>query len=688
MSDRLNVATRLVALAGDAGDFWHSPSGDPFVSVDGTSWLLDTARTRQWLAGLLDVAEGRTPEGSDIKAAAATLAARARGGEEREPPEDSDLSEDDDDRPKSQATVLVELATARADLWVTPDDQAFATLDTDGHREHWALRSTRMRRWLAGLLYESAGKAPGSQAVADALAVLESQALFEGPRHDVHVRVAGHDGRIYLDLADESWRAVEVTRDGWAIVTDPPVRFRRPRGLHTLPEPVPGGKVVELRRFVNVSDEGDFALVTAWLLAALRPVGPYPVLALHGEQGSAKSMTARMLAKLVDPSSAGLRAEPRDVRDLMIAATNGWTVSLDNLSPLTPWISDALCRLSTGGGFAARELYSDDEEKIFDAQRPIILNGIAEVATRGDLLDRCLVVSPPRIPEDARRAEAELLADFDAARPRLLGALLDAVACGLRRVDDVRLDRLPRMADFAIWAEACAPALGLADGEFVEVYAGNRDAAAETALEDSPVVEPVRALAVEGFEGISAELLAALGDRVDENTTRGKAWPKSPRGLSGSLRRLAPALRAVGVDVEFLPRAHSGRRLISVRTAGADKGRDRPSPPSPPSPAAAETASEREKRPDPAGDGRVTVEPAGDGRTPAGDGGADADRHREIPRRNGDPDRPGPCGDGGDGRIQLLSDGRGGSGPDPDLSARAERLAARHADLAAEAESC
>jgi hypothetical protein len=220
------------------------------------------------------------------------------------------------------------------------------------------------------LYYNKTGKSPGSQGVQDAQGVLEGKALCDGDKHIVYTRLAEHDGAFYLDLADDEWRAVKVTDDGWEVITDPPVKFRRSRGMQPLPEPVKGGDINLLRPFVNVASDDDWALLLAWLVAALHPAGPYPVVVLHGEQGSAKSTLARLLRALVDPNSASLRSEPRDPRDMMIASTNGWVVNLDNLSRIPTWLSDCPCRLATGGGFATRELYTNDDEVLFDAQRP------------------------------------------------------------------------------------------------------------------------------------------------------------------------------------------------------------------------------------------------------------------------------------------------------------------------------
>src|SRR5208337_4196382 len=191
-----------------------------------------------------------------------------------------------------------------------------------------------------------------------------------------------------------------------------------------------------LRSFLNVKSEADLVLVVTWLLACLRNRGPYPVLVLSGEQGSAKSTLAAILRALVDPNVAPLRALPREDRDLFIAASNGHVLAFDNVSGLAGWISDTLCRLATGGGFAVRQLYTDQDEVLFNGMRPVILNGIEDIVTRPDLADRALFLTLEAIPEERRRTEQELWAAFEAERPRILGILLDAVAEGIKRLPD------------------------------------------------------------------------------------------------------------------------------------------------------------------------------------------------------------------------------------------------------------
>ena len=260
--------------------------------------------------------------------------------------------------------------------------------------------------------------------------MIEAKAHFDAPERVVHIRVGGLDGRLYLDLGDETWRAVEIDATGWRVIDNPPVRFRRAAGMQPLPMPVPGGSVETLRSFLNVQSDADFVLVVAWALACLRNRGPYPVIVLSGEQGSAKSTFSAILRALLDPNTAPLRALPREDRDLFIAASNGHVLAFDNVSGLPAWISDTLCRLATGGGFAVRQLYTDQDEVLFDAARPVILNGIEDIVTRPDLADRAVFLTLEPIPEERRRPEAELWAAFEAERPRILGVLLDAVVRG------------------------------------------------------------------------------------------------------------------------------------------------------------------------------------------------------------------------------------------------------------------
>jgi hypothetical protein len=469
-------------------------------------------------------------------------------------------------RGPTQADILIELAQ-EAELFHAPDGTGFADLDINGHRETWPIRAKGFRRWLARRFFEATQGAPSSEALQSALNVIEAKAHFDAPERVVYIRVGGLDGKLYLDLGDENWRAVEIDAQGWRVIDNPPVRFRRASGMKPLPIPASGGSVETLRSFLNVQSDADFVLVVAWALACLRNRGPYPVIALSGEQGSAKSTFSAILRALLDPNTAPLRALPREDRDLFIAASNGHVLAFDNVSGLPAWISDTLCRLATGGGFAVRQLYTDQDEVLFDAARPVILNGIEDIVTRPDLADRAVFLTLEPIPEERCRPEQELWAAFEAERPRILGVLLDAVAKGLAMLPQTKLEKLPRMADFALFATACETALW-SPGTFWSAYCGNRDEAVEGVIDADPIAAAVRAVMATRTEwtGTASDLLGALAEAAGERVSKTKTWPDSPRGLAGRLRRAAAFLRKIGIEISFGREGRARTRTIHIAT--------------------------------------------------------------------------------------------------------------------------
>ena len=469
---------------------------------------------------------------------------------------------------------------SEAELFHDPEGEPYATVEVDGHCETWPLKSRGYKNWLRHTYYvaqkedgaEGNPGAPRMQALNDALAQLEAKSQFEGPEHEVHVRVAQRDGAIYLDLADDEWRAVEVTSIGWRVVSSEeiPVKFKRTRGMLSLPMPEKAvGAERLLRALLNIGedDHESWYLLLAWLVQTLRPQGPYPILILQGEQGSAKSTVERLLKALIDPSTAPLRTTPRNEHDLYIAATSAWVIAFDNISRLQPWLSDALCRLSTGGGFSTRTLYENREQELFDAMRPVILNGISDVATRPDLLDRAIIITLPRIEEDERRPESEVWEDFDRCSPAIFGALLSATSTALRELPHTELEKLPRMADFALWATAAESGFGWGPGTFMRAYAGNRQEAIDVALEIDPVAGAVLKF-MEGKDewvGSATELWKALGKEVDEQIKQTQAWPAAPHTLAGRLRRLAPPLRRMGIEYLESREGRGGSRVKTLR---------------------------------------------------------------------------------------------------------------------------
>lgn len=464
-------------------------------------------------------------------------------------------------------------AVEGVELWHDASGEAFATFPgSDGHREHREIRSREFRRWLALRSLEKTGGTPGGQAMEDALRVLQARAVHEGRQYPVWRRVGRFGEKLFLDLCDDHWRAVEISADGRRVIAEPPLKFLRTPSMRALPEPEAGDCIERLGNFINFATEDDFYLAVGWLVMALSPSGPFPVIDLVGEQGSGKSVAARVLRSLVDPSEAPLRSMPRDDRDLIIAAVNCHVLAFDNLSVIPAWFADGVCRISTGSGYATRRLHTDTDEVVFSAARPVILNGIPNLTERADLADRAIAIHLPTMPEAGRRVEKDFWSEFEAARPAILGALLDGVSSALRRESSVKLERLPRMADFARWVTAAEPGLGLPPGSFMKAYDTNRLDIFEEAAEANPLVLVIR----EKFdrlrmcremqepnvwEGRPTDMLADLNSVADEGRRKGRSWPTTPSVLGSQIRRVAPTLRLCGFIVN--PRK-SGTRCIRI----------------------------------------------------------------------------------------------------------------------------
>ena len=441
-------------------------------------------------------------------------------------------------------------------LFHDSDRNAWARLPVADHYETYAINSEEMANYLKREFWEAMKTILGygitmpKNELKDRLELLTYKARFDGPEHSVFLRVGEDERVLYIDLCDRNWRAVRISPDGWEIVDQPEVFFRRAQGMKPLPTPERGGSLDELEPFINVTSD-QFTLVKGFLLAASRPKGPYPLLVAIGSAGSAKSNLCRMLRALVDPNSSPLNSPPREIRDLYATAISNHVLGYDNLSQLSSSLSDSLCRFATGAGNVERRLYSNNEQVRYpQMSKPIILNGISEFITAPDLLDRSLILGLRHVGN--RRTEASLWRGFDAKKGRIFGGLLDLMVQGVRNLPTVRIPRLPRMAEFVQWCVAC----GLED--FQERYEQNLVDSSLALLEDDPLAMAIKALTVReaDWEGTAAELVPALRE-----FGHGAA---NPRALSADLRRLAPALRSgLAIAVDF-PRRTSDRRLIRI----------------------------------------------------------------------------------------------------------------------------
>lgn len=446
----------------------------------------------------------------------------------------------------SQASLLVDFVVARAELFHDLNAEVYAQ-DFTTH-ETRRLDSRAFKDWLVANFYKLTGKSPRDQSVREALVTLGGLARHTGICHEVNVRVALHEGKYYLDLAEPGQsRAICIQTGDWHIISEPPVRFLRPETLRPLPEPLRDGDINLLWELVNIPENARL-LVLAWLMDSLRPDTPFPVLELIGEQGSAKSTTQTMLRRLIDPNACDLRAAPKTTEDIFVSAGVNWLVSYENISHLSAPVQDALCILSTGGGFAKRKLYSDADESVIIVKRPVVLNGISASITAQDLIDRTLSIETPII---THRAEiTDLWHSYEIEHARLLGALLTIFAQALKHLPAVKLPAAerPRLMEFACLGVAVAEAIGRSGADFLAQFNASRQEAIARTLDASPVATAL----IDWFDNNQRCAVQLPINQLFSQIERMKpfntdSWPRSAKGFADALRRVAPALRQLDI---------------------------------------------------------------------------------------------------------------------------------------------
>lgn len=468
---------------------------------------------------------------------------------------------------KSLSDQLVEFVKDRATLFRDPDNIPFANFPVGAHRETWRLESQGFREWLGAEFYRETKLIPKETPLKDACIALAGIAKYDGMEHDVSVRVAKTAAGYAVDLVDDGWRSVLVNGGSWYLSDAQDVMFRRATTMRALPIPLaPGmGNVDLLWDCVNCRP-ADRNMLLAWMLECWRSDTPFAVLELVAEQGSGKSKAQHYLRELIDPNQVNLRGRPKAVEDVYIGAANSWLTSFENLSHLSEDMQDALCVLATGGGFASRKLFTNEEESAIAVRRPVVMNGISVLATRQDLVDRLVHVEIESLTPDQRKTEADLDALFNANRAAIFTGLLDLFAAALAKLPGITLTKFPRMADFAQLGAAVYAARGVTNPAetFMRDYEGMRADAIHRTLDGSPLAAAINAFLEESpdgkdFSNVKAAMVA-LSEYRDIGA--GDAWPRTARGFGDAIRRLSPALRTIGINI-WIDR-HRGKQGYAV----------------------------------------------------------------------------------------------------------------------------
>ncbi len=466
----------------------------------------------------------------------------------------------------SQADILVEDVLNSPDIYLFIDERGapHAHIKTERGHQILSCKGKAFRHWLSKRYYDASGKAASSETIKTTLSIIFGRAHFGGNRHPLSVRVSEDSGTIYYDLGENDWRSVAVSDNGWQYVDNPPILFRRYNHQKQQAEPTTGGDIRLLFDFINLSKPEDQCLLMTYIISCFIPGFPHPSMVLHGQQGAAKSMTAKILRRIIDPSALSLLSLPKTHENLVQILSKHWFVFFDNITHMPNDMSDALCRAVTGEGFSKRELYSDDDDIIYTFQRCVGLNGINIAAQNADLLDRSIVFELERIPDDKRRPEKEIWAEFDQKLPEILGGVFDTLTKAIAIYPSVNLPVLPRMADFAVWGEAIAQALGYEPTHFLYAFMQNQEQQNDHALEDNPI-----GFAVQRFMenkdiwiGTASELLNALKYNAYElgiDTFKDRSWPTRPNVLSRKLNLVRTNLKRAGVHVTI------HQRTITIR---------------------------------------------------------------------------------------------------------------------------
>ena len=489
--------------------------------------------------------------------------------EPKVPKNKSENSEKSEEEPKkSHADITIEQALGYGDIFFHNSvEETYVAVDKGRVYEIHRLEDKKYQMLLRKRFYDEIGKALSKDNINQAIGVLEAKALYEGAELEVYKRCAEVDGVTYYDLCDKESTIIKIDETGWKVDDDKQMLFIKKSNMSEQVMPVPCGDLLGLlNKHFRFKDEEDSMLHAVSLVTRFISDIPHPIEVIHGEKGASKTTTMRMNRSLIDPAPRDVISMPKGIQDLAIVISNNYMPCFDNLDTISAEKSDLLCIASTGGGYSKRKLYSDDDETIVSFKSRITLNGINVVATRADLLDRCIVLTLERIPEDERKEERLVWNSFNEDKPKILGAIFTILSVAKRIYETVELSKLGRMADFTRWGYAIAEAMGIGGEVFLKAYLNNQKKANQEAVESNPVATALIKYMNENisFTGTVSNLLTVLNKvaEVEQIDTTSKLWAKEPNVLSRRLNEIKSNLELEGIYYEISQKNHG--RVIEI----------------------------------------------------------------------------------------------------------------------------
>ena len=485
---------------------------------------------------------------------------------------------------KKPAEMLLDLTNDANIVFFKDQYKIPHTLITIGeHTEILRVESNAFRRYLTKLYYDSEGKVIGSETIQNVTNVLQAKAEYEGVTYPLSLRVAWHnDGSIYYDMTDDKWQCVRISKNGWELLDKTPIpMFTRYKQTQQA-EPDRNYQEDILDRFLqltNLKEEEDKILLSVYIITLFIPDIPHTISQIHGEKGSAKSTLQTFIKILVDPAKPRLLTIYNDTKEFIQQLAHNYVAFYDNMKYNPRWLSDEACKAVTGVGSTKRKLYSDDDDIVYEYRRCLGFNGINLGLTEPDILDRSMMIELQRIRREYTKQDSEIMAEFLELRPKLLGFVFDTLVKALEIKPTIKLNDLPRMADFAIWGEAIARAMGYKELQFINAYYDNIGKQNIEAIENSPLSQAISKFVRIGedqnregntssgvpcsWQGPMSNALEHLNAiALENNIDTSKSWPKAPNSLSRKLKPLLSNLRE-GLDINVtIIRNTAGNRKV------------------------------------------------------------------------------------------------------------------------------
>lgn len=473
--------------------------------------------------------------------------------------------ENDETQKESQSDILIELIGEVA-LYYDDTEEKYAVVKVDGHKEVYKINSKKFKLWLTKKFYEKTGKAPGNDAMNQALGVYEMKAMFEGEKRTFAKRCTKEGDKYYYDLCDSDRNVIVISKDCWKVTNDATTNFLRTKNMKEQVMPEEYDDLSILDKHYRYKNKEDAILHKVDMVTKVISDIAHPIDVINGEKGASKTTSMKKDRSIVDPAARDVVAMPSSKEDLALILSNNYMPCFDNLDNITAEKSDLLCMAATGGAFSKRTLYTDDEETILYFKVPVSLNGINVVARRADLLDRAILLELERIPPEERRDEKEVWEEFEKDKPKILGAIFTTLSKAMNLYDSVKLEKMGRMADFTKWGYAIAEAAGIGGEVFLDAYINNQNRANEEAVESNPVASAVIKLMNNRvrWDSTVTGLLKELNKIAEEEgiNTRSNLWAKEPNVLSRRLNEVKSNLENLGV--RFFIRHHGDAKKITI----------------------------------------------------------------------------------------------------------------------------